>query len=134
MARPTKMKPTKLTEKGGKKKRWRPGTVAGRDIKKLQRTVNPLVNKSAIRKCVLAAAQTAGKSDIRFKKTAVEALREAASSFLVDFFDASNKVRHIEGKNKTLQLSHTQIGRATMNVPCLSDTWAPMSLPLGNQP
>lgn len=124
-------KPLEL--KGAKKRKWRSGTVAKRDIVRLQRTTGPLVNKSAIRKSVLLAAQTAGKQDIRFKKKAVEALQEAASTLLVDYFVAANKVRMTEGKHKTLQRYHTQIGRATLGVPCLDDTSMPMILPIYNE-
>lgn len=120
----------KLEIKGAKKRKWRSGTVANRQIVKLQRTTQPLVNKTAIRKAVTIAAQTAGKDDIRFKKSAVDALREAASTFLVDYFAAGNKVRLTERKHKTLQRHHTQIGRATLNVPCMDDTHIPMILPV----
>ena len=138
MPRPTNLesqkKTTQLTKKplnlkGSKKRKWRPGTVARREIVKHQRGTEPLVNKSAIRKVVLDAAREAGKGDIRFKKTAVEALREAASSFLVDYFTAANKVRMVENKQKTLQRHHTQIGRATLGTVFCDDTNMPMVLP-----
>lgn len=133
MPRPTSV-PKKFTvskeDEPSKKRKWKPGTVAKRMIVKLQRTTEPLVNKAAIRKAVLQAAHDAGKHDIRFKKTAVEALREAASTFLVDYFSAANKVRMVERKNKTLQLHHTQVGRATMNVECVNDVSIPMILPV----
>lgn len=119
-----------LEIKGAKKRKWRSGTVAKRDIVRLQRSTGPLVNKSAIRKSVLFAAQEAGKQDIRFKKNAVLALQEAASTFLVDYFVAADKVRMTERKHKTLQRYHTQIGRATLGVPCIDDTSMPMILPV----
>ena len=133
MARPTAVK--KLFKapddvKGAKKRKWRAHTVAKRDIVKQQRRVDPLITKTAIRQSVIATAHSLGKSDIRFKKKAVEALREAASTFLVDFFTAANKVRVTENKNVTLQKYHTQIGRTTMNVDCMSEVSIPMIQPV----
>ena len=136
MARPTATKqlfkpPTdEKRPAGAKKRKWRAGTVAKREIRYQQRSTAPLVNKAAIRKAVLSAAADLGKQDIRFKKTAVAALREAASTFLVDFFASGNKVRATEGKSVTLQRYHTQIGRTTMGVDCVSEVAIPMMLPI----
>ncbi len=62
--------------------RYRPGTVALREIRKYQKSTNLLIRKLPFQRLVREIAQ-AYKHDLRFQSTAILALQEAAESYLV---------------------------------------------------
>ena len=76
---------------GGVKKprRYRPGTVALREIRKFQRSTDLLLRKSCFQKLVREIAQDF-KEGLRFQSLAVLALQEAAEAYLVGLFEDSN--------------------------------------------
>ena len=76
---------------GGIKKphRYRPGTVAIREIRKYQKTTDLLISKLPFQRLVREIAQNF-KSDLRFQMSAVAALQEAAESYLVGLFEDTN--------------------------------------------
>lgn len=94
---PRKMLATKAARKsqpsksGGVKKphRYRPGTVALREIRKLQRTTDLLIRKLPFQRLVREIAQDY-KSHIRFQSHALLALQEAAEAYLVGLFEDTN--------------------------------------------
>ena len=137
MVRPTTIPPTKVEVSkhtddlaGKKKRRWKPGTVAARQVVRASRQTHPLITRTAIRKMVASATHKTG-TEMRYKADAIKALREAASSFLVDYFQQGNAVRAISQPDRhTLTTKDVQIGRATMGVPCLSYTHVPMHFSL----
>lgn len=66
--------------------RYRPGTVALREIRKYQKTTELLIRKLPFQRLVREVAQTF-KSDLRFQSSAIGALQEAAEAFLVGLFE-----------------------------------------------
>jgi histone H3 len=72
-----------------KKHRYRPGTVARREIRKLQRSTDLLINMRPFQRLVKEIAETC-KAGIRFRSTAVEALQEATEAYLVGLFKDTN--------------------------------------------
>ena len=78
-------------EKGGVRKphRYRPGTVALRQIRKYQKSTDLLIRKLPFQRLVREVAQKI-KSDLRFQSTAILALQEASESFLVTMFEDVN--------------------------------------------
>lgn len=72
---------------GGVKKphRYRPGTVALREIRKYQKSTELLIRKAPFQRLVREIAQDF-KNDLRFQSTAVLALQEAAEAYLVRYF------------------------------------------------
>ncbi len=70
--------------------RWRPGTVALREIRKFQKTTNLLIRKAPFQHLVQEVALKFGKSDLRMQSTAVLALQEAVEYFMVDVFSDTN--------------------------------------------
>jgi histone H3 len=70
--------------------RWRPGTVAAREINKFKKTTNLLIRKAPFQHLVQKVALKFGKSDLRMQSTAVLALQEAAEYFMVDVFRDTN--------------------------------------------
>ena len=75
---------------GGVKKphRYRPGTVALREIRRYQKGTELLIRKAPFQRLIREIAQDF-KSDLRFQSTAVLALQEAAEAYLVGLFEVS---------------------------------------------
>ncbi len=72
-----------------KPRRYRPGTVALREIRKYQRSTDLLIRKLPFQRLVREIAQEF-KSDIRFQSLAVLAIQEAAEAYLVSIFEDTN--------------------------------------------
>jgi histone H3 len=93
---PRKQLATKAARKsapatGGVKKphRYRPGTVALREIRRYQKSTDLLIRKLPFQRLVREIAQDF-KSDLRFQGSAVLALQEAAEAYLVGLFEDTN--------------------------------------------
>ena len=69
--------------------RYRPGTVALREIRKYQRTTELLIRRLPFQRLVREIAQDF-KTDLRFQSTAILALQEAGEAFLVGLFEDTN--------------------------------------------
>jgi histone H3 len=69
--------------------RFRPGTVALRQIRKYQKSTDLLIRKLPFQRLVREVAQKMDPT-LRFQSTAVLALQEAAESFLVTMFEDVN--------------------------------------------
>ena len=76
---------------GGVKKphRYRPGTVALREIRRYQKSTELLIRKRPFQCLVREIAQDF-KNDLRFQSSTVLALQEASEAYLVDLFEDSN--------------------------------------------
>ena len=72
---------------GGVKKphRFRPGTVALREIRRFQKSTDLLIRRLPFQRLVREIAQEF-KSDLRFQTSAVQAIQEAAEACLVGLF------------------------------------------------
>ena len=93
---PRKQLATKAARKsapasGGVKKphRYRPGTVALREIRRYQKSTDLLIRKLPFQRLVREIAQDY-KSDLRFQGSAVLALQEASEANLTGLFEDSN--------------------------------------------
>ena len=77
--------------KGGVKKphRYRPGTVALREIRRFQKTTELLIRKAPFQRVVRDIALKY-KKDVRFQSTAVLALQEASEAYMVGMFEDTN--------------------------------------------
>jgi len=69
--------------------RWKPGTVALREIRRYQKSVDTLIPKQPVRRLIREVASVY-QDDLRFKRSALEALQEASESYLVDLFADAN--------------------------------------------
>merc|ERR1712154_233191 len=76
---------------GGIKKvhRFRPGTVALREIRRYQKSTELLLRKLPFQRLVREIAQDF-KTDLRFQSSAVMALQEASEAYLVSLFEDPN--------------------------------------------
>ena len=80
-----------VSSTGGVKKphRFRPGTVALREIRKYQKSTELLIRKLPFQRLVREIAQDF-KTDLRFQSHAITALQEASEVFLVQLFEDTN--------------------------------------------
>ncbi|XP_005092703.1 histone H3.3 [Aplysia californica] len=69
--------------------RYRPGTVALREIRRFQKSTELLIRKLPFQRLVREIAQDY-KTDLRFQGAAVGALQEACEAYLVGLFEDTN--------------------------------------------
>jgi len=76
---------------GGVKKphRYRPGTVALREIRRYQKSTELLIRKAPFQRLVREIAQNF-HSDLKFQSPAILALQEASEVYLVTLFEDTN--------------------------------------------
>jgi histone H3 len=81
----------KCTNTGGlvKHRRYRPGALALREIRKYQKTSNLLLRKLPFQRLVREVAQDF-RSSLRFQHSAILALQEASEAYLVGLFEETN--------------------------------------------
>ena len=113
---PRKQLATKAARKsapasGGVKKphRYRPGTVALREIRRYQKSTELLIRKLPFQRLVREIAQDF-KTDLRFQSSAVLALQEAAEAYLVGLFEDTNLCA-IHAKRVTIMPKDIQLAR-----------------------
>ena len=89
--------------------RYKPGTVALREIRKFQKSTELLIRKLPFQRLVREIA-TVFKSDLRFQSSAVLALQEASESYLVGLFEDTNLCA-IHAKRVTIMPKDMQLAR-----------------------
>lgn len=96
---------------GGIKKahRFRPGTVALREIRRYQKSTELLIRKLPFQRLVREIAQDY-KTDLRFQVAAIGALQEAAEAYLTSLFTDTNLCA-IHAKRVTIQPRDMQLAR-----------------------
>ena len=112
---PRKQLATKAARKsgptaGGVKKphRYRPGTVALREIRRYQKSTDLLIRKAPFQRLVREILQDYG--DLRAQSTAILALQEASEAYLVGLFEDSNLCA-IHAKRVTLMPKDIKLAR-----------------------
>ncbi|XP_021759842.1 histone H3.3-like [Chenopodium quinoa] len=96
---------------GGVKRphRYRPGTVALREIRKYQKSTELLIRKLPFQRLVREIAQDF-KVELRFQSHAVLAIQEAAEAYLVALFEDTNLCA-IHAKRVTIMPKDVQLAR-----------------------
>ncbi len=96
---------------GGVKRphRYRPGTVALREIRRYQKSTELLLRKLPFQRLVREVAQDF-KTDLRFQSSAVLALQEACEAYLVALFEDTNLCA-IHAKRVTIMPKDIQLAR-----------------------
>eukprot|EP01012_Entosiphon_sulcatum_P039654 TRINITY_DN524_c0_g1_i2.p1 TRINITY_DN524_c0_g1~~TRINITY_DN524_c0_g1_i2.p1 ORF type:complete len:138 (+),score=27.81 TRINITY_DN524_c0_g1_i2:34-447(+) len=89
--------------------RFRPGTVALREIRKFQKSTELLIRKLPFQRLVREIAQEY-KADLRFQSNAVLALQEAAEAYLVSLFEDTNLCA-IHARRVTIMVKDIQLAR-----------------------
>jgi histone H3 len=95
---------------GGVKKprRYKPGTVALREIRRYQRSTELLIRKLPFQRLVREIAQDF-KSDLRFQSSAISALQEAAEARLISLFEDTNLCA-LHAKRVTIRKLYSPFG------------------------
>jgi len=89
--------------------RYRPGTVALREIRRYQRTTELLIKKAPFQRLVREVAHEF-KADLRFQSMALLALQEAAEAYLVGLFEDTN-ICAIHASRVTIMPRDIQLAR-----------------------
>ena len=89
--------------------RFRPGTVALREIRKYQKSTELLIRKLPFQRVVQEIAQDF-KTDLRFQAAAVMALQEVTEAYLVGLFEDTNLCA-IHAKRVTIMPKDIQLAR-----------------------
>ena len=89
--------------------RYRPGTVALREIRRYQKSTELLIRKLPFQRLVREVAQEF-KADIRFQSQALLAIQEAAEAYLVGLFEDTNLCA-IHAKRVTIMTKDMMLAR-----------------------
>ena len=89
--------------------RFRPGTVALRDIRRYQKSTELLIRKLPFQRLVREISQSF-HSDLRFQASAMAAIQEAAEAYLVGLFEDTNLCA-IHAKRVTIMPKDMQLSR-----------------------
>merc|ERR1712174_120342 len=101
----------KTAAAGGVKKphRFRPGTVALREIRRFQKSTELLIRKLPFQRLVREIASEY-RSELRFQSSAVLALQEASEAYMVGLFEDTNLCA-IHAKRVTIMPKDMQLAR-----------------------
>ncbi len=93
-------------------RRYRPGTVALREIRRYQKSTDLLIRKLPFQRLVREIAQPmlANGNPIRFQSFAILALQEATEAYIVGLFEDTNMCA-IHAKRVTITAQDMQLAR-----------------------
>tara|TARA_R110002050_G_scaffold107126_1_gene217464 strand:- start:1191 stop:1598 length:408 start_codon:yes stop_codon:yes gene_type:complete len=94
---------------GVKPRRYRPGTVALREIRKYQKSTDLLIRKLPFQRLVREIAQDY-KEELRFQSSAILALQEASEAYLTGLFEDTNLCA-IHAQRVTIMPKDMQLAR-----------------------
>ena len=97
-----------------KKRRYRPGTVALRQIRRYQKSTELLIRKLPFQRLVREVMYELFKVEYRMQSTAILALQEASEAFLVRMFEMVNHIA-IHGKRQTIKVEDMWLWERLMN-------------------
>ena len=92
-----------------KPRRYRPGTVALKEIRRYQKSTELLIRKLPFQRLVREIAQDC-MADLRFQSSAILALQEAAEAYLVGLFEDTNLCA-VHAKRVTIMPKDMQLAR-----------------------
>lgn len=90
--------------------RFRPGTVALREIRRYQKSTDLLIRKLPFQRLVRELMQECTTKEMRIQASALLALQEAAEYYLTGLFDDTNLIA-IHAKRITIQPKDMQLAR-----------------------
>lgn len=109
-AKAARKNPVPWSQLKPKKKRFRPGTVAIREIRKFQKSTELLIRKVPFQRLVKEVAQDVSSTPMRFQSIAILALQEAAEAYLTGLFEDTNLCA-IHAKRVTIMPKDMQLAR-----------------------
>ena len=93
-----------------KPRRFKPGTVALREIRRYQKSTNLLLAKLPFQRLVKEIASDIKDTPPRFQSSAIAALQESAEAYLVGLFEDTNLCA-IHAKRVTIMPKDIQLAR-----------------------
>ncbi|KAM0721056.1 hypothetical protein Q7P37_003342 [Cladosporium fusiforme] len=102
-----------------KKPRYKPGTVALREIRRYQKTTDLLMAKLPFARLVREVAYNVSPASLdghRWQSQAIQALQEAAEAFLVHLFEDTNLCA-LHAKRVTIMQKDIQLARRLRGAP-----------------
>ena len=90
-------------------KKFRPGTVALKEIRHFQKSTALLIRRLPFQRLVREITQDF-KTDLQFQQAAIKALQEAAEAYLVGLFEDANLCA-IHAKRVTIMPKDIQLAR-----------------------
>ena len=90
--------------------RYRPGTVALREIRRYQKSTELLIRKLPFQRLVKEIAMSMTMQGMRFQGTAIGALQHAAEAYLVGLFEETNLCA-IHAQRVTIMPKDLQLAR-----------------------
>lgn len=90
--------------------RFRPGTIALREIRKYQKSTDLLIRKAPFMRLCNEIIQSDMKRDLRLQSTALLALQTAAEAYLIGLFEDTNLCA-IHAKRVTIMPKDMQLAR-----------------------
>ena len=109
---------------GGVKKphRYRPGTIALREIRRYQKSTDLLIRKLPFQRLVREIAMSV-RGDVRFSPASLLALQEASEAYLVGLFEDTNLCA-LHAKRVTIMPKDIQLAQRIRGEVCRShDRW-----------
>lgn len=118
----TKAARKKCPATGGVKKpfKYKPGTVALREIRRYQKSTELLIRKLPFNRFVREISQDF-KKDFRWTKSAIEGLQEASEAYLVDLFEWANLLA-LHRKRVTIGQKDVQFAKRILECIASRDT------------
>ena len=92
-----------------KKRRFRPGTVALREIRRYQKSTDLLIRRAPFQRIIQEIVRSF-RNDLRIQAAAIKGLQEAAEAYLVGLFEDSNLCA-IHAKRVTIMPRDVQLAR-----------------------
>lgn len=104
--------PKKVPITKTKKRRYRPGTVALREIRRYQKTTDLLIPKACFNKLIreIADSESLSLRNVRFQRSALAAIQEAAEMYLTLLFEDTNLCA-IHARRVTIRPEDMQLAR-----------------------
>ena len=106
---------TENTRRHPKPYRYRPGTVALREIQRYQRTTELLLRKLPFQRLVREVVWQVANKDYRMQSTALLAMQEAAEAHLVQMFSEVNDIA-IHGRRVTIMPKDIMLWRRLRHI------------------
>lgn len=78
-----------VKKEGDRKRRYRPGTLALKEIRRYQKTTELLVRAAPFQRLVKEISQKF-KADFRYQASALQALQEATEAYVIGLFEDTN--------------------------------------------
>ena len=104
--------------------RYKPGTIALREICRYQKTTELLIRKLSFARLVWEVAQDF-KTDLHFQRSAIGALQEAAENFLIALMEDTNLCA-IHARRVTIFPKDMQLARKLRNDKVMGGDFHPM--------